>query len=123
MTKILIVDDDADVVDVCRVFLENEGFSVETASNKKDGMIAVKKFKPDLIILDVMMEAPDDGITMARDLRSSQFKTPIIMLTGLGQVTGMQFDKDDDIIPVDTFFEKPIDARTLIAKIRELLGE
>lgn len=122
MPKILVVDDDTDIVDVCRLVLQREGYEVATASNREDGMKAVEREKPDLLILDVMMENPDDGIAMARDLRTRGFKAPILMLTSLGKVTGMQYGRDDDLVPVDEFFEKPIDSDVLISKTKELLG-
>jgi DNA-binding response OmpR family regulator len=123
MPKILVIDDDTDIVDVCRLVLEKEGYEVASASNREAGMKAVEKEKPDLLILDVMMENPDDGIVMARDLRSKGFKAPILMLTSLGKVTGMQYGRDDDLVPVDEFFEKPIESAVLISKAKELLGK
>ncbi len=55
-----------------------------------------------------MMEQPDDGIAMAQDLRRAGSAVPIIMLTSVGQVTGMKYDRDNDLVPVDVFFEKPV---------------
>ena len=89
MAKILIVDDDPDVVDACRLFLEKKGFNVSAAYNRVEGMSAIQSFKPDLVILDVMMDQPDDGIAMAQDLRRQGFKAPILMLTSISKVTGM----------------------------------
>ncbi|MDD5306364.1 MAG: response regulator [Deltaproteobacteria bacterium] len=123
MSKILIVDDDPDVVDACRLFLEKKGHSVSGSHNRADGMKAVKSVKPDLIILDVMMEQPDDGIAMAQDLRREGVKTPILMLTSIAKVTGMSFGADSDLVPVDEFLEKPVDPATLVAKVGKLLGK
>jgi DNA-binding response OmpR family regulator len=123
MAKILIVDDDPDVVDACRLFLEKKGFNVSAAYNRAEGMHAVAAFKPDLLILDVMMEQPDDGIAMAQDLRRQGFKAPILMFTSISKVTGMEYGKDNDLVPVDEFQEKPVDPATLVAKIERLLGK
>lgn len=60
MAKILIVDDDSHFTDVCRLILEREGFEVRTASNRREGLTLVEEDTPDLMILDVMMEYPDD---------------------------------------------------------------
>lgn len=122
MAKILIVDDDPDVVDACRLFLEKKGYSVGGAYSRAEGMQAVASQKPDLLILDVMMEQPDDGIAMAQDLRRQGFKAPILMLTSIGKVTGMEYGKDNDLVPVDEFQEKPVDPATLVAKVETLLG-
>ncbi|HVN75779.1 MAG TPA: response regulator [Thermoanaerobaculaceae bacterium] len=122
MATILIVDDDPDVVEACRLFLERDNHKVVCAYNRADGMKAVKESDPDLLILDVIMEQPDDGLAMAQDLRRSGFRAPILMLTSIGRVTGFSFSKDDDLVPVDDYHEKPIDPATLVSKVNELLA-
>ena len=67
--KILIVDDDPDMVEASRIVLERDGYSVESASNLEDGLQKLAETKPDLLILDVMMEEPDDGLRFARQVR------------------------------------------------------
>ncbi len=122
MSKILIVDDDPDMVEAGRIVLEREGHSVESASNAADGLHKLEEFKPDLLILDVMMEEPDDGLRMARQVRRLGKKIPIMMLTSVNRAMGLQIDKDDEMVPVDEFIEKPIDPHTLAAKVKWLLG-
>ncbi len=122
MAKILIVDDDPDVVDACRLFLEKKGHTVSGAYSRAEGMQAVASVKPDLLILDVMMEQPDDGIAMAQDLRRQGAKLPILMLTSIGRVTGLEYGRDNELVPVDEFQEKPIEPATLVAKVDKLLG-
>jgi len=85
-------------------------------------MAAVKAHNPDLIILDVMMQEPDDGIAMAVDLRKGGFKKPILMLTSLSKVVGYSYGREDDVVPVDEFQEKPIEPSALVAKVNELLA-
>jgi len=123
MSRVLVVDDDVDVVEACRLVLEKEGHEVATAGSRGEGMQAVADFSPDLIVLDVMMEEPDDGFTMAQDLRRDGCDVPIMLLTSVGKVTGMQYGKDDAVVPVDAFFEKPIDPATLVQKVAELLAQ
>lgn len=74
-----------------------------------------------LIILDVMMEQPDDGFFMAQDLRAKGVKTPIIMLTSISSVTGMKYARDNEMVQVDEFIEKPIAPSQLLGKIQNLL--
>jgi DNA-binding response OmpR family regulator len=61
MPKVLIVDDDPDIVDSLKLILSAEGYAVAAATSREEAMRGVEKEKPDLIILDVMMEQPDDG--------------------------------------------------------------
>jgi DNA-binding response OmpR family regulator len=121
--KILIVDDDPDIVDAGRLVLEREGYQVESASNRAEGMKALDEVKPDLLILDVMMEEPDDGLRMAREIRKGGNSLPIIMLTSVNAAMGLNIDKDEEMVPVDEFQPKPVDPQTLIAKVQKLLAK
>lgn len=123
MPKILIIDDDPDIVDACRLVLEREGYEIDSASNRNDGMAKIDETKPDLLILDVMMEEPDDGLRMAREIRKSGNKIPIIMLTSVNAAMGLNIDKDGEIVPVDEFQPKPVEPQTLVAKVKKLLGQ
>ena len=122
MSKILIVDDDLDVLETGRVVLEREGYEVLLASNRAEGMKMVADQAPDLIILDVMMEGIDDGFVMARELRRQDCTTPILMLTSISSATGMKFDKDPVLAPVDEFQEKPLYPAALRDKVAKLLA-
>jgi DNA-binding response OmpR family regulator len=123
VAKILIVDDDPDILEAGKLVLEKAGHKVGSATNRAGGMKAVDEFKPDLLILDIMMELPDDGIAMAQELRKKGFAAPILMLTSIGRVTGLTYGKDEALVPVDDFQEKPIDSATLVAKVDELLSK
>ncbi|MBN1296013.1 response regulator [bacterium] len=122
MAKIFIVDDDPDVVDACTLILESEGHSVTAAFNRNEGMNLLSKETPDLLILDVMMDQPDDGIAMAQELRRNHFQTPILMLTSIGKTTGFEFGRDNEIVPVDAFEEKPLEPKKLISVVNDLLA-
>ena len=122
MAKILIVDDDPDVVDATEMFLKKEGHDVATASSRAEGMQKVQEFAPELLVLDCMMESVDDGMVMARELRSQGFSAPILMLSSIGKVLGQDFDRDDEILPVEEFIEKPVDPRVLVEKVSAALS-
>ncbi len=119
MTKILIVDDEIDILDFLSYNLRKEGFDVQTASNGKDAIEIAAKFKPQLIILDIMM--PElDGIEVCRRLRSDpQFqKTTITFLTA----------RDEDLTEIqaldvggDDYITKPIKPQVLISRVKALL--
>lgn len=123
MAKILIVDDDPDVVETTRLVLEKAGHQVSHAHNRRDGMKALEAQRPDLLILDVMMEEPDDGIAMAQDLRRKGFKTPVLMMTSLDKVTGYNYDRDESLVPVDDYQEKPLDPAKLRERVTALLSK
>jgi DNA-binding response OmpR family regulator len=121
VSKILIVDDDPDMVEAGRIVLEREGYSVESASNYSDGLAQLAAFDPDLLILDVMMEEPDDGLRFARQARRQGNTLPILMVTSVNRAMGVQIGKDDEMVPVDEFVEKPVNPATLVATVKSLL--
>lgn len=123
MAKILVVDDDRDLVETIKTVLESKGYEVVVANSRSEGMSAQESNSPDLIILDVMMEEADDGFTMAQDLRRKGVQTPILMLTSVGKTLGMDFGKDNEMVPVDEYEEKPIKPEKLLSKVEELLGK
>jgi len=125
--KILIIDDDIDLVEAMRLTLESEGFLVVDAQDGQKGLERIEKESPDLILLDVMMKTQDEGFHIAYQIRNNA-KTadlPIIMLTAVGQETGFNFDKDkdEDFLPVNEFMEKPVNPDTLIEIVKVHLGQ
>lgn len=125
MAKILIIDDDPDIVESLRVVLQSQGHHVESALSGIDGLKKVEADSPDLIILDIMMPGVD-GFAVARDLKKGQSKNiPILMLTAIREKMGLDFRKekgDLDWLPVDEYCEKPMDHDILIAKVNQLLS-
>ncbi|MBN2602150.1 MAG: response regulator [Candidatus Marinimicrobia bacterium] len=122
MAKILIVDDDVDFVSAVKLVLTSNGFDIAIANSRQEGMEKFDAEKPDLVLLDVMMDEPDDGFVLAQSLKKKSKNTPILMLTSVGQVTGMDFDKDSEMVPVDDFEQKPIMPNRLLEKVNQLLG-
>lgn len=124
--KILIIDDDIDLVEALRITLEDSGFEVIDAQDGHKGIEKLKAESPDLVILDVMMGTQDEGFFVAYDIRNlPKFEDiPIIMLTAVKQETGFSFDKDndEDFLPVNEFLEKPVDPDTLLELIKVSLG-
>lgn len=120
MPKIAIIDDDPDILDASNLVLTSKGYEVITASNPDDGYRIVKEQNPDLIILDVMMNEPDDGFFLAQKFRREKIDTPIIMYTSVSKTLGLEFAAGE-MVPVDDFVEKPISPETLIDKVEKLL--
>lgn len=121
MARILIVDDDPDIVEAGKLVLEREGLEVDGAASRAEGQAKIEQARPDLLILDVMMEELDDGLNMARELRKKGHDLPIIMLTSVNAAMGLNIDKDEEMVPVDEFLTKPVEPATLVAKVKELL--
>lgn len=129
MAKILIIDDDADIVLAVRLCLQGVGHEVFDARNGEAGLRRLPEVKPDLIILDVMMDTTTEGFQTALKLRSSDPDSPlaayrhvpIMMLTALHSTTDLRFAPDADYLPVDVFIDKPIDPDRLIQAVNGLL--
>ena len=126
MPKILIIDDDPDIVEAMKVVLESRNYQVSSAKSGEEGLKKIKVNNPDLIILDIMMETGDKGFDVARDLRKSQdYKDiPILMLTAIKEKTGLDFRReagDPDWLPVDDYCDKPLKPDELISKVEALL--
>lgn len=121
MALIAIIDDDPDILDASSLVLNSRGFKVITALNPDDGYKIVKESKPDLIILDVMMNEPDDGFYLAQKFRKEKILTPIIMYTSVSKSFGMDFGVNE-LVPVNEFVEKPISPDQLIEKVETLLS-
>jgi len=124
--KVLIIDDDPDIVEAERMILESRGYEVDSAADGESGLAKAEKIRPDLIILDVMMATMDQGFQVAYKLKGSPElkKIPVLMATSIGQVTKFKFDpkKDSDFLPVEAFIEKPVKPADLIANVEKLLG-
>jgi CheY-like chemotaxis protein len=124
--KILVTDDDQDIRDSLQAILEGEDYEVVTAASKVEGWEKIRAEKPDLMILDVMMDTWQDGFEMARELKNDPEYSgiPILMLTGVKEQTGIDFKSsagNDEWNPVEAFLEKPIQPELLLADIKKLL--
>jgi len=130
MPKILVIEDDADMVTAIRMPLEANGYEIVAAATGAEGLQKVKEIKPDLIILDVMMETTTAGFQVSLELRSpdedSEYaayrEIPILMLTAIHTTTSLRFGPDEAYLPVDDFVDKPIDPDVLLEKVGALIS-
>lgn len=126
--KILIVDDDLDIVKALQIILENQNYHVITAHNKTDALKLAKEENPDLAILDVMMTTSQEGFELSRELRKEpRFRNlPIIMLTSIDTKTGVNFKSsagENDLIPVNAYIDKPAHPHIILEEVRSLLAK
>ena len=123
MARILIVDDDIDLLESSKMILESGGHSVTTASTAEEAEKIIDSRKFDAIFLDIMMQEPDDGINLARRLNKKGIKTPVVMLSGVSRVTGYQYGKCDEALPCTDFLEKPVTPQKLLEKVSEVINK
>jgi DNA-binding response OmpR family regulator len=122
--KVLVVDDEPDVVVYLRTFLEDHGFEVKVANNGKTGYDETLAWKPDLISLDITMPE-ESGIRMYRDVRENPETAPIpvIIVTGVSPLFEKFIGTRKQVPPPNAYFEKPIDKDAYLAKLKELVGQ
>ncbi len=117
MSKILIVEDEPDMVLGLKDNFEFEGYEVLTASDGQTGLERARTQKPDLLILDIMLPKLS-GLEVCKTLRGEGFESPIVMLTARGQeidkVVGLELGADD-------YVTKPFSIRELLARVRAIL--
>jgi two-component system, OmpR family, alkaline phosphatase synthesis response regulator PhoP len=123
--KVLLVDDDADFVEMNKAVLENHGYEVLTAYNPQEGLARAKAGKPDLIVVDVMMTTPTDGFHLTHSLRGAEEtkSVPILMVTSVNQTVPYKFEPDETWLPVDAFLEKPIQPERLLEEVGRRIGK
>lgn len=123
--KILVVDDDPDVLEQLNLVLTGQGFEVASAASQKEAEEVIMGFQPDLAIVDLMMEQPDSGFVLCHHLRKLYPETPIILLSAVTAQTGMTFDAQSESsaswIKADKVMDKPVRAEQLNAEISRLL--
>lgn len=115
-TKVLVVDDDSNIVDLIELYLQKEGYKVFKAYNGSEALKTFKEKQIDIIILDVMMPVMD-GYEVLKEIRKSS-QVPVLMLTAKGEtfdrVLGLELGADDYIV-------KPFEPKELVARIRAVL--
>ena len=113
--KILIVEDDGNIRELLRLYLEREGYEITEAANGEEGVELWRKINPDMILLDVMMPIMD-GWQVCKIIRKES-KVPIIIMTAKGEtfdkVNGLEMGADDYIV-------KPLEMREVIARVRAI---
>jgi CheY-like chemotaxis protein len=129
--KIFMVDDDGDLVDVVKWVIEASGYQFESAGSAQEAMSRLQEVKPDLVILDVMMEDVVAGFRFMNFMRDTETYpenrafagVPILMLTSIQQKTRMRFSQDagSRLLPIDAFLEKPVKPQVLLDNVARLL--
>jgi CheY-like chemotaxis protein len=128
LARILIVDDDTDLLEGQKVFLEKNGYTVETALSVEEGLEKAKEAAPDLIIADLMMEHYDSGFVFCKKVRDlpGLSKVPIVMQTAAPRKVGFTFETGAapgrEWMKVDEVLTKPVPLEHLLGKIEQYLS-
>ncbi len=134
-TKILVVDDDPDICESLRMVLESADYEVEVAGSSEEALEGVESFRPDLILLDIMMPDGTEGFHFVWKLRNEYPEPlnaiPIVVLTAIHATTQMRFYPEEsdgtyeagEFLPVQGFIDKPVEPSALLAKIKEVLTQ
>lgn len=114
--KALVIEDDINIAELLRLYLEKDGFDVVIADNGGKGVTEFERVKPDLVLLDIMLPVLD-GWGVCREIRSAS-RVPIIMLTAKGEtfdkVTGLEMGADDYVV-------KPFEVKELLARVHAVM--
>ena len=117
--KILVIDDDPDILESITMVLKSENFTVVTAYDGAEGIEKFKSEKPDLVICDMMMERVDAGSKVAEAIRMNDKETPLYLLSSIGDATYSTIEIGK--LGFNGALQKPVDPKVLISEIRKAL--
>jgi formate transporter len=123
--KVLVVDDDPDFVEITRAILTKEGYKVAAAASGDQALQAMKKDRPDLVLLDVMMTTPLEGVGVAKKMAGDPTlkAIPIIMISSIDSTQYKESLPDDLQIPIDAWISKPVQPDHLLRTIQRFLSK
>jgi len=118
--KILVIDDDPDILESVKAILEANGFEAMTAISGKEGVEAYKTKKPDLILCDMMMENVDEGSKVTHAIRQMDKKIPIYLMSSIGSATASNIEIDK--LGFNGVFQKPLSPDSVVSSLKKALG-
>jgi len=123
---VLIVDDDIEFVKLYSLFLRNSGLKISAVYSAGEALGAIDEFSPDIVVLDVMMEHFDSGFNVSKSIKEKHPDMPVILMTAIGEETGMDFkpkdDSDRELMHADAFLDKEASPEELLRRINEILS-
>lgn len=121
--KVLLVDDDADFLEMHAAVLTHKGYEVITAGSSQECFDKLDKDLPDIVVLDVMMEHFDSGFKASQSIKKKHKNLPVMLLTSIGAQTGMEFSESSDVLELtgaDVLLDKPVSPKVFIDEIEKL---
>ena len=121
--KVLVVDDDPDFVQVARTVLTGEGYQVFSAANGEQALQSMKENRPDLVMLDVMMATPLEGVQVARTMSADPAlrQIPVIMISSIDSSQYADALPDDVHLPIDSWISKPVKPDHLLSTVKRFI--
>lgn len=124
---VLVVDDDVDFAQQQKVQLENAGFNVLLADSQRRAEEMLSQIRPDLAVVDLMMEYKDSGFALCYHIKKKDPSIPVILVTSVTSETGLEFDaateEERSWVKADAMLTKPLRFEQLLAELRQLLKE
>jgi CheY-like chemotaxis protein len=123
MERILVIDDDPIFVKSTTAILEAHGYQVESASNREEGLAKMSEQKPDLLLLDVMMDWVLDGVSISREMMAERDlrRIPIVMVTSIMNSEYRGVFPQDEYLHIDSWLNKPCPPDKLVAEVEKTL--
>ena len=130
-TKVLVIDDDADVLEATALLLRSRGYDVLTAATPEDGSRQLEEARPDVVVLDVMMPDGTEGFQWVWKIRRhadpALREVPVIVVTSIHSTTKLRFhpgdaDESGSYLPIQGLLDKPVNPDKLAEKIENILG-
>jgi CheY-like chemotaxis protein len=124
MAKILVVDDDPDFVDITRMILEKHDYDVMAAASGAEALAIMRREKPDLLLLDVMMSTTLEGVDISKEMEADPnlSDVPIVMISSIATSEYASEFPDNERIPIDAWISKPIQPEVLLRTVQRFLG-
>lgn len=118
---ILCVDDDPDFLDSMKTIIESGKYTVETAGSAEEGLRKFKAVKPDLVVVDLMMEEVDSGVNFVKEIKALGPIPPVYMLSSVGD--GLNLSTDYSALGLSGVLQKPINPQILLSTLKAKLGK
>jgi two-component system, OmpR family, response regulator VicR len=119
MKKIMVIDDDPDFVEITRIILESNGYEVTNAYDRNEAMVVMNQDIPDLVLLDIMMDQPLDGVEVYKQMQDKPAlkNIPIIVVSCITDSPHAEKFPADEYAPIDDWISKPVQASVLLNKV------
>lgn len=121
--KVLLVDDDKDFLEMHTAVLQHRGYEVIAAQSSKECFEKLDEVKPDIVVLDVMMEQFDAGFKASVKVKEKHRDLPVMLLTSIGAQTSLDFSSNEEVLKIskaDVLLDKPVSPKVLIDEIERL---